>query len=123
MLVLHGQSYHEHSVVSLNINDNGDGTMHCYTNKTDCCNIVKNGTHLRHGDWIFPNKSNVRTNGTGDDFYRNRSVGVVNLFWRMNAMIPMGMFCCEIPPPGPTQKACIGVYPENQGNAGVHSMT
>ena len=120
MFVLHGQSYHEHSVVSLDTNDNGDRTMHCYTNHTDCCGVGSGS--IRRGDWIFPNRSEVTKNGDGHGFYRNRSIGVVNLFWRMNAMIPTGMFCCKIPQlgqSGPSQKACIGVYPEHQGNAKV----
>ena len=56
----------------------------------------------------------MRTNGTGDDLYRTRGQAVVNLHWRENAMIPIGIFCCEIPDE-PLQKACIGVYPENEG--------
>ena len=56
----------------------------------------------------------MRTNGNGDDLYRTRGQAVVNLHWRENAMIPIGIFCCEIPDE-PLQKACIGVYPENEG--------
>ena len=48
------------------------------------------------------------------DFYRTRGAnpGVVSLIWTVNALIPNGVFCCEIPP---SQIACIGVYPKNEG--------
>ena len=81
----------------------------CHTNKEGCCKFLSGG----EGEWLFPNGSVVRTNGTGDDFYRTRGSGVVTLNWRQNARIPTGLFCCEIP--DPDQKACIGVYPEYLG--------
>ena len=87
-----------------------ENILTCHTNKTNCCKLASGGI----GEWLFPNGTQVRTNGTGDDFYRNRGSGVVNLNWRQNARIPIGVFCCEIP--NPDQKACIGVYPENLGN-------
>ena len=90
--------------------------MYCYTNKADCCNM-QSPPNLRRGEWIFPNGSQVKILAAGNDFHRNRGIGVVNLFWRVNATIPVGMFCCEITPPGSSQKACIGVYPEDEGNA------
>ena len=85
--------------------------LRCHTNKINCCKPVTGGI----GEWIFPNGSKVRTISTGDDFYRNRGSGMVNLNWRQNTRIPTGLFCCEIPG-DPYQKACIGVYPENLGN-------
>ena len=73
----------------------------------------------RVGEWQFPNTSMVQIFGEGHEFYRNRDdhpAGVVNLFWRENATIPTGIFCCVIPnPKNPEQKACIGVYPEGEG--------
>ena len=81
----------------------------------DCCNATDN----RRGEWLFPNGSAVRVNLKGDDFYRNRGTGLVNLNWRENSRIPTGLFCCVIPDPedpeDPEQKACIGVYPEDEG--------
>jgi hypothetical protein len=88
----------------------------CHTNKTDCCRFEFGG----EGEWLFPNGSTVRAFARGDDFYRNRDSGVVNLNWRQNTRIPTGIFCCEIP--DPDQKACIGVYPENLGNLAIRSI-
>ena len=87
-----------------------DNILKCHTNKTNCCKPTTGGI----GEWQFPNGSMVRKYSDGDDFYRNRGPGVVNLNWRENARIPTGLFCCEIP--DSDQKACFGVYPENLGN-------
>jgi hypothetical protein len=87
-----------------------ENILKCHTDKMGCCKPASGGI----GEWQFPNGSVVRRNGDGDEFYRDRGFGVVNLNWRQNARIPTGVFCCEIP--NPDQKACIGVYPENLGN-------
>ena len=92
----------------MNLNITGKNIVECFTNKVDCCMAT------RQEEWIFPNGSTVGRMGDGDDFYRNRGSGVVNLNWRQNARIPTGLFCCEIS--NPDQKACIGVYPEDMGN-------
>lgn len=108
MFIFCGQSYQNHSLVNLNVTDKN--ILECYTDKESCCKFDKGG----EGKWLFPNGSMVNTSAVGDDFYRNRGQGVVNLNWRQNARIPTGLFCCEIP--DPDQKACIGVYPEDMGN-------
>ena len=85
------------------------GALQCFTDKSGCCNIWP-----REGEWRNPNGSLVEIRGTNGDFYRTRGnkPGVVNLNWTKNAVIPEGVFCCEIPP---SQFACIGVYPEGAG--------
>ena len=103
--------YAQHSIVTLNPSDNAN-VLQCHTNMEGCCNSMN-----RWGEWLFPNGTKVRTNGAGDDFYRNRGQGVVNLNWRENSRILTGLFCCVIPnPENPKQKACIAVYPEDEGN-------
>jgi hypothetical protein len=89
-----------------------ENILKCHTDKMGCCRPPWASSGI--GEWQFPNGSVVRRNGDGDDFYRDRGSGVVNLNWRQNARIPPGLFCCEIP--DPDQNACIGVYPENFGN-------
>ena len=111
--------YLQHSIVTLNPSDSVNNVLQCHTNMEGCC--IGNRTYrwLR-GEWLFPNGSAFRINGDGDDFYRNRGPGVVNLNWRNNSRIPTGLFCCVIPErpenPDSEQKACIGVYPEDEGN-------
>ena len=111
MLVLRGQSYTPHSAVNLNVLDYANNVLQCYTNRQPCC---RDG---QLGEWLFPNGTTVKINSTGDDFYRNRGASVVNLNWRDNSRIPTGLFCCVIPnPENPELRACIGVYPEDEGN-------
>ena len=104
VFVFCGKSYQNHSIVNFNVT--GKNLLECFTDKKNCC------IDTRMEEWIFPNGSTVRTEGNGDDFYRNRGLGVVNLYWKQNARIPTGIFCCET---NPNQKACIGVYPEYMG--------
>ena len=91
--------------------DAGGGSLQCFTNKMNCCSVMPN----REGEWIYPNGSKVSIKDHNQDFYRSRgeNPGVINLNWTMNALIPKGVFCCEIPP---SQITCIGVYPEGEGN-------
>ena len=103
-----GQSYQDNSIVNLNVEG---GILHCFTDRSGCCKFSVEG----EGEWIYPNGSIVQTRGSNSDFYRTRGAdpGVVNLMWTKNALIPKGVFCCEIPP---SQIAYIGVYPEGEGN-------
>ena len=105
MIVYDDYSYQNNSIMNL---DAEGGTLKCFTNKSGCCKFVSGG----EGEWITPNRSVVNTRGVNGDFYRSRGAGVVNLMWTKNALVPQGMFCCEIPS---SQNACIGVYPENEG--------
>ena len=84
--------------------------MYCHTNKSGCCKFIAGGGQ---GEWLYPNGSSVNTQGRNGDFYRTRGPGVVNLIWTENAVLPEGVFCCEIPS---DQNACIGVYSEDDGN-------
>ena len=101
-----GRSYQNNSIVNL---DAEGGILQCFTNKSGCCRPS------REGEWIYPNGSLVQIRGNNSDFYRTRDAdpGVINLIWTKNASIPKGVFCCEIPP---SEVACIGVYPEGEGN-------
>ena len=109
MIVYDGQSYQNNSIVNLNTDG---GILQCFTNKSGCCKFKPSGGE---GEWMYPNGSNVSTMGKNNDFHRTRGKGVVTLVWNGNVMIPNGVFCCEIPP-DQLQVACIGVYPENEGN-------
>ena len=89
--------------------DTRGGSIHCHTNKSGCCKSSSG----REGEWIYPNGSIVKTKGSNGDFYRTRGEGVVSLIWTENAVLPEGVFCCEIPS---DQNVCIGVYPKDEGN-------
>ena len=83
----------------------------CFTSKLDCCE-----EQLRQlGEWYFPNGSAVGRQGVGN-FYRSRGPSVVRLHHRKNAMVPTGVFHCEIPDANETIKSIyVGVYPDHQG--------
>ena len=49
------------------------------------------------GNWFYPDGSLVRVNGSYDDFYRNRGLGIVRLNRRNDSMSPTGQFCCVVP--------------------------
>ena len=116
MFAFHGRYYQDNGVVNIDTSDNSDNNniLKCHTNKENCCKFQGSGGE---GEWLFPNQSKVNTASQNHGFHRNRGEGVVNLNWKENARIPTGLFCCVIPnPENPEQKACIGVYPEDEGN-------
>jgi hypothetical protein len=49
------------------------------------------------GEWVYPNGSFVCIKDSGDDFYRNRGLGIVRLNRINNATSPTGQFCCVVP--------------------------
>ena len=79
----------------VNITDIGenDAAVLCRTDRLGCCKRDHGGD----GEWYFPNNERVGTIGRNGSFYRNRDQGVVRLNRRYNAMMPTGLFCCEIP--------------------------
>ena len=112
MIVYDGQSY-QNNISIVNLDAEG-GILQCFTDKMGCCK------QSREGEWRYPNGSLVQIRGYNADFYRTRgnNPSVVNLNWIQNALIPTGLFCCEIHPYY-YQTACIGVYPPDKGNGTV----
>ena len=86
-----------------------NGALMCYTDKEGCCK------RSREGEWNYPNGVQVRTNGFGDDFYRDRGPRVVRLHRRYDAVMPIGVYHCEIPNGSGTGHIYVGVYPQGQG--------
>ena len=113
-LFLKGSIYSNHSLV--NISDIGEGSaaLHCFTNKSDCCRRSEGQVS---GEWYFPgNGSTVGTSGGAGSIYRNRGPSVVRLNRRNNAMMPSGVFRCEIPDAnGTNQNIYVGVYSVENG--------
>ena len=94
------------SVSITDIGENDTGVL-CMTDKEGCCGDVRFG---RAGEWFFPDNQRIGTVGGDGDFYRNRGQGVVRLNRRNNAMMPTGLFCCEIPDrDSVTRRLCIMV--------------
>ena len=67
-------------------------------------------------EWYFPDSNQVLINGSGSDMYRTKGPSAVRLHRRNNAMMPIGVFRCEIPDAsGHSQSIYVGVYPDHQG--------
>ena len=65
--------------------------MQCITD-SDCCTLPN-----RAGEFYYPDGTLVRTQGSGDDLYRNRGEGMIRLNRRNSATSPTGTYKCEIP--------------------------
>ena len=86
-----GQFYMNGSSLSLSSIGEGDSALLCVTDGV-CCNPPN-----RAGEFYYPNGDKVRTDGSGDDFYRNRGGGMIRLNRRNGASSPTGNYTCEIP--------------------------
>ena len=108
--VLNGYIYSNNSIVIVDDIAEYDGALLCYTNSVVCC------SSSRQGEWYFPSGAPVGTSGDRGGFYRNRGPSVVRLNRRNNAMMPTGVFSCEIPDAsGTNQSIYIGIYPRGEG--------
>lgn len=88
---LNGQFYASGSTLSLSSIGEGDSALLCTTD-APCCRPPN-----RAGEFYYPGNSPVRTEGTGDNLYRNRGDGMIRLNRRNGATSPTGTYKCEIP--------------------------
>ena len=109
-IIFRGYIYENNSIVTVDEIAENDGALLCYTNNVECCESS------RQGEWYFPNGTTVGTSGDGSGFYRNRGPSVVRLNRRNNAMMPTGVFRCEIPDAsGTNQSIYIRIDPRGEG--------
>ena len=97
LLSLRGTTYTTNNSVIL-LDDVGDtsNALQCISDLNGCC-LGRPGRPSR-GQWYYPNGTQVRTNNTGDGFYRNRgSNGQVFLRRRSDITSPTGTYCCQVP--------------------------
>ena len=112
-LYLNGIQHFNNSIISFEQIGEDRCALLCYTNLNECCYMPK------LGEWYSPNGSALRKKNSNDDLYRDRSDSVVRLHRRNNTLMPVGVFCCEIPFSfnGITRNRtyCIGVYNREDG--------
>ena len=115
-LTLGGQPYRNGSSILIDeIGEGDEAALLCVTDLVQCCR----GEDTPGGsggleEWLYPNRSPVRVNGSNDDFYRSRGIGSVHLNRRNNAMSPTGQFCCVVPDATLTDKTtCINIGEQN----------
>lgn len=114
--MLQGRLYGNNDVVTLESISEGSSSLLCYTNYIQCCKASS------AGEWYFPNGTRVGTMGGGGDFYRNRGPVVVRLNRRNNAVMPTGVFRCEVPDASiTTQSIYVGIYPQGVGTILLHT--
>ena len=111
-------TYGNNSIVSFSEIGEESEALHCLTNKDDCCRGV-DSEGAAMGEWYFPNNESAlqtKTLSEGGSIYRNRGPSVVRLNRRNNAMMPNGVYCCEIPDAnGTNQRVYVGVYSLGKG--------
>ena len=108
---LGGRPYRNGSIILIGeIGEGDDGALLCVTDLVQCCRGDDTGVGGALGEWLYPNGSLVRVNGSNDDFYRTRGPGSVRLNRRNNAMFPTGQFCCMVPDATSSNKiTCINI--------------
>ena len=87
-----GVVYPNNSIFYLSAIGEGESSLFCVTNKTECCRNPN-----RFGEWFFPNGSMVPSTGSNWDFFRGRADKLVRLSRRNNAMFPTGIYQCKVP--------------------------
>ena len=112
---LNGTIYQNNSIVTLKDIGDGEYSLHCITDTTDCCRPPYTNTI---GNWFFPNGTRVPSTGNQWDFHRTRGWRAVYLHRRRGG--EEGIYRCAIPVPQSdaedvTQAIFIGVYTANTG--------
>ena len=111
---LHGTTYQNNSLVTLEDIGKGNGSLLCMTNLTACCSNFytqsgENSSVL--GNWFFPNKTRVPS---VSKIYRDRGHMVVRMNRREGG--EDGIYYCEIPDSMEVKQTIyIGVYNTSTG--------
>ena len=116
--LLRGRLYGNNSIVTISDIGVDSRSLLCLTNNIECCRQSDGFFGVGNlGEWYFPNNgSAVRVNGAGGNMYKNRGPSVVRLHRRNSAMMPTGVFHCEIPDAnGIFKNVYIGVYLQGGG--------
>ena len=87
-----GQKLTNHSYVNLTLRNNYI-LVRCHTDLMTCCN----STNIHQGDWYFPNGERVKLKEDGVNIYKKRGNKQVSIHHRNDAIIPSGIFRCDIP--------------------------
>ena len=109
--VLRGTPYQNNSIVTLEDIGEGDDALLCLTNQTACCRPpYSQGL----GNWFFPNRTRVLSDGNNSDLHRTRDQMMIRLNRRRGGV--EGIYRCEINDAVHViQTIYIGVYSANTG--------
>ena len=112
-LSLKGVVYANNSAIQITeigeTTDTSNAGLQCITDRIPCCRFA-----FRAGEWYTytPERTMVPGESTAVRFYRDRGRddGTVNLNRPDGVMMPIGLFCCEVPSAtGGDQTACANI--------------
>lgn len=121
---LNGQLIANNSIVLLrNIGEGDAGALLCTTDRTACCADVPN----RAGQWYYPDRMMVPTDGVGQPYYRNRGNMLIRLNRRPNQGLSemySGVYCCKIPDQNNVEQTmCVRAYLTESGGEFLFSVS
>ena len=106
-------AYSNNSVVIITDIGEGDMSLYCITERSECCRSSDGG---ERGDWFLPGQDSAVKDNSTADFSRRREPRAVVLNRSNNAAVPIGLYRCEVPDAGNTiQSLYIGVYTNVRG--------
>ena len=112
---LKATTYQNNSIVTLEDIGEGDDPLLCMTNLTACCRPPYTGVMgPALGNWFFPNRTRVPSQGAQWDLFRTREHMVVRMNRRRSGV--EGIYHCDIPDAmGVIKTMYIGVYSASNG--------
>ena len=112
---LNGTTYQNNSLVTLEDIGEWDHALFCRTTLDTCCRYPYTVVNMFiFGNWFFPNRTRVPSDGHLRDFYRSRGQMVIYLNRRRGGVD--GIYSCEIPESmNVIQTIYIGVYTASTG--------
>ena len=106
-------AYSNNSVVTITNVGEGNMSLYCITSKSECCRSSDGG---ESGNWFLPGQASAVEDTSTADFSRRREPRAVVLDRRNSAVLPIGLYRCEVPDAGNAiQSLYIGVYTNDRG--------
>ena len=106
-------AYSNNSVVTITDIGEGNISLYCISERSECCN---SSDGEERGDWFLPGQDSAVKGTLSADFSRRREPRAVLLGRRNNAVVPIGLYRCEVPDADDTiQSLYIGVYTNDRG--------
>ena len=89
-----GQKLTNHSYVNLTLRNMSNNLLvGCHTDLMTCCS----SSNIHQGDWYFPNGERVKLKEDGLYIYKKCGNKQVSILFKNAAVIPSGIFRCDIP--------------------------
>ena len=107
-------AYSNNSVVTITDIGESNTSLYCISERSKCCRSSDGGES--RGDWFLPGQDSAVEGTSTADFSRRREPRAVVLDRGNNAVVPIGLYRCEVPDADNTiQSLYIGVYTNDRG--------